>query len=246
MQLDGIRGKTALVTGHRSGIGQATAALLEEQGAHVFGMDLPEVDLQDLAAVSRALQAILADPRSQGRIDILINNAGVSNIGSLTDTSIETFDWVMAVNLRAPFFLMGQVLPGMVERGGGVIVNNASDQALIGKRYAAAYGASKAALAQLTKSAALDWSPRGVRINCVAPGSTDTPMLRMVLGALHKQYPDLYPSIDDGVQRYVDGIPLRRFAHPREIAAAIVFLASDAASFLTGVVLPVDGGFTAQ
>lgn len=246
MQLDGISGKTALLTGHRSGIGQAIVRLLEQQGAVVFGLDLPEVDLQDLTAVERALQAIRADPRSQGHIDILINNAGTSVIASVSDTSIEDFDRIVAVNLRAPFFLMGQVLPAMAARKGGVIVNNASDQAFIGKRFSAAYGASKAALAQLTKSAALDWSPQGVRINCVAPGSTDTPMLRAVLGSLHQRYPDLYPSFEDNRQTYVDGIPLKRLARPDEIAAVIVFLASDAASFLTGAVLPVDGGFTAQ
>src|SRR5690606_40686798 len=95
-----------------------------------------------------------------------------------------------------------------------------------------------------TKSAALDWSPHGIRFNCVAPGSTDTPMLRRVLAELHARYPDVYPQDNEGF--YKGAVALRRFATPREIAWAIAFLASDAASFLTGAVIPVDGGFTAQ
>lgn len=242
MQLDGIRGKTALVTGHKTGIGAAVARVLEQQGARVFGLDLPETDLLD----PRATEAYVRDILSHSTIDILVNNAGISNMGSVVDTPMEEYDRVMAVNLRAPFLLMKLVIPGMLKKGKGAIVNNASDQALIGKKFSAVYGASKAGLAQLTKSAAMDWSPHGIRINCVAPGSTDTPMLRWVLGELHRRYPDHYPEAQQSEELYKSSIPLRRFANPEEIANVIAFLASDSASFLSGVVLPVDGGFTAQ
>ena len=115
-------------------------------------------------------------------------------------------------------------------------MNNASDQAFIGKRDSSIYGASKAALAQLTLSSALDWGPHRIRVNCVAPGSTDTPMLRKVVQELSAMR-----GGEDLSRLYQSSIPLGRFAHPREIAWVITFLASDAASFMTGTVIPVDG-----
>jgi NAD(P)-dependent dehydrogenase (short-subunit alcohol dehydrogenase family) len=151
---------------------------------------------------------------------------------------------VLSVNFKAPFMLIQASLRHMLQQGSGSIVNIASDQALIGKRHGAIYGASKAALAQLTKSAALDWGPHGIRCNCVAPGSTDTPMLRRVLTDLHARYPDEYP--EDSARLYADSIALRRFAAPKEIARLVAFLASEASSYMTGAVIPIDGGFTAQ
>ena len=179
-----------------------------------------------------------------GRIDILVNNAGVTYIGNLLETSVEDLEEVLTVNFKAPFMLMKSVIPYMKLQGRGAIVNNTSDQAFVGKKGSAAYGASKAALAQLSKSAALDWAPHGIRINAIAPGSTDTPMLRQVLGDLHQRYPEAFPTASE--EFYVSGIPMKRFADPGEIAWAAAFLASDAASFITGTVLAVDGGFTAQ
>lgn len=240
-RLPGLAGKTAIVTGHRGGIGAAVAALLQELGAMVIGLDLPEFDLRRVEEIQPHVQALC---RKQGDADILINNAGITNMGSILETPLPELDEVLAVNLKAAFVMMKAVIPGMIRKGGGAIVNNASDQALVGKKYSAAYGASKAALAQLTRSAALDWGARGIRVNCVAPGSTDTPMLRRVLGELHQRYPDVYPA--DGESFYRSSIPLGRFAHPREIAWVIAFLASDAASFITGAIIPVDGGYTAQ
>ena len=235
-----LRGAVAIVTGHRQGIGQAVAALLESQGAKVCGLDLPEHDLSDLGAIEGWVQEIVG---REGRIDVLVNNAGVTNFGNVMEVTPDDMEWVLSVNLKAPILLMKAVMPTMVAQRRGAIVNIASDQAFIGKRHASVYGASKAAIAQLTKSAALDWGGAGVRVNCVAPGSTDTPMLRKVLGILGERYPADFPAGTDTV--YTASIPLGRFAAPMEIANVIVFLASDAASFITGAVIPVDGGFTA-
>lgn len=239
--LPGLEGKTAIVTGHRQGIGRAVHELLTENGCTVRGIDLPEHDLRDLDRIADWVDTIAADT---GRIDILVNNAGITNIGDILETPLAEVDEVLTVNLKAPFMLIKAVLPHMLKQKSGSVVNNASDQAMIGKRYSAIYGASKAALAQLTKSAALDWGPQGIRFNCIAPGSTDTPMLRRVLGELHERYPDTYPK--ETASAYADGIALRRFATPREIAWIVAFLASEASSFMTGTLIPIDGGFTAQ
>lgn len=240
--LPGIKDKVVILTGHKTGIGAAVYQLLIDLGARVYGFDLPDIDLADTGRIKAYVDDVAN--KENGRIDILINNAGVTMLGNILETSINEVDNVLDVNFKAPFFLMKAVLPYMLAQKRGAIVNNASDQANIGKRYSAIYGASKAAIAQLTKSAALDWGPQGIRVNCVAPGSTDTPMLRQVIQELHERYPESFPTHSESF--YKEGVPLKRFAHPSEIAWVIVFLASDAASFMTGTVIPVDGGFIAQ
>ena len=237
----GLAGRRAIVTGHRGGIGGAITEFLIQDGVEVIGLDLPDFDLADTDTLEHRIGNLLADT---GPIDILVNNAGITTLGTVLETPLIEVERVFRVNFLAAYALMRAVLPGMVVRGKGAIINIASDQALIGKQVSAAYGASKAAIAQLSRSAALDWARHGIRVNCIAPGSTDTAMLATVINDLAAKYPTRFPV--SSADAYRSGVPLGRFADPREIAAAVAFLASDAASFITGVILPVDGGGTAQ
>jgi len=241
--------KVALVTGAARGIGLATAkrflaegwrvALLDIQGElqrrEVAALDRPDqtlaldCDVSDAAAVAAAVGIL---EKRFGRLDALVNNAGVAVFAPLMETSDTDWNRVLAVNLTGPFLCTKAAVPLMREHGGGAIVNITSISAVRASTLRSAYGTSKAGLAHLTKQLAVELASLGIRVNGIAPGPVDTAMAK----AVHT--PEIRAD-------YHDAIPLNRYGLEEELAEAIFFLCSERASYITGQVLAVDGGFDA-
>ena len=245
-----LTGKTALVTGSTSGIGQATAIALAARGAHVLVVGRNEQRAKDVAAEIdgtggrasfklttlsnlQSAQELVewAIEAGDGHVDILINNAGIALLGPSNAASEAEFDETFDLNVKIPFFLVASLAPAMAERGWGSIVSISTMVASFGQAGMALYGASRAALELLTKAWAAEYGPSGVRVNAVSPGPTRTRMMEAVPEEMVHQLAALAPA--------------GRVAEPEELAAAIVFLASDDASFVHGVTLAVDGGRSA-
>ena len=241
--------RVVIVTGAGSGIGAATAARFAEEGATVVLAGRREAVLNEIAAALPAGQTLvhvtdvtneddvasLVDTtvRSFGRIDVVVNNAGLFEGGTVAGATTEHWRKVIATNVDAAFFMSRAAIPHLLKTR-GAIVNTSSVSGLGGEWGAAAYVAAKGALSNLTRAMALDLARDGVRVNAVCPTMTATPMT----GSMASQ-PEM-------MAKFRDRIPLGRAAHPKEIAAAIAFLASEDASFITGVNLPVDGGTSAS
>jgi len=245
-------GKKAIITGGASGIGRAAALLFAGVGAAVV---IADIDDQRGEAVAKKIhtgggegiyvhcdvtkaedcqRTVQKTIDSFGGVDILFNNAGIIRRASVIDTTEEQWERVMAVNVKSIFLMSKYSIPHMVQAGGGVILNTSSGWGLVGGRDAVSYCASKAAVVNLTKAMALDHGAQNIRVNCVCPGDTDTPMLRVEarqLGENEKTF------LDDAAER-----PLQRIGTPQDIAQAVLYLCSDAASFVTGSTLVVDGG----
>jgi NAD(P)-dependent dehydrogenase (short-subunit alcohol dehydrogenase family) len=247
-----LEGKVAIITGAASGIGRATALLFAGEGAAVVITDVNEAGGQAVAGeladkgghalfepgdVTRAADCErivdLAMRRFRG-IHILFNNAGIIRRSSVVELSEADWDRVMAVNVKSIFLMSRQVIPTMEKAGGGAIINTASGWGLAGGPRAAVYCASKGAVVLLTKAMAIDHGPHKIRVNCICPGDTDTAMLRNEAQQLGEPA-DRF--LADAARR-----PLGRVGKPEEIAQAALYLASDAASFVTGTALVVDGG----
>jgi NAD(P)-dependent dehydrogenase (short-subunit alcohol dehydrogenase family) len=247
-----LKGKTALITGGACGIGRATAHLFAREGAAVVIADLNQtagnaVADEISATGSRALfepadvtraddcqRVVERVQREFGGIHVLFNNAGIIRRASIVELSEEDWDRVMAANVKSVFLMARQVIPLMAKAGGGSIINMASGWGLAGGPRAAVYCASKGAVVLLTKAMAVDHGPQNIRVNCICPGDTDTAMLRneaQQLGEPNDRF------LAEAARR-----PLGRVGKPEEIAQAALYLASDAASFVTGTALVVDGG----
>ncbi|MGB7386687.1 SDR family NAD(P)-dependent oxidoreductase [Pseudomonas neustonica] len=246
--------QVCIVTGATSGIGLAVVNQLAAKGADLVlvGRNQAKGDAltaslkaagtracfvaADLGNKEAAQQVCVAAIEQFGRIDVLINNAGLLMKGNVLECTDADWDSVLDINLSAAFRLSRAALPSMIRQAGGSIINIASDWALMGAKNATAYCVSKAALTQLTRCMALDFAGNGIRVNAVCPGDTDTPMLGL----------DADNDRQQKMQNYGADIPLGRVAHSTEVANVVVFLASKEASFMTGALVPVDGGTSAQ
>jgi NAD(P)-dependent dehydrogenase (short-subunit alcohol dehydrogenase family) len=247
-----LKGRVALISGGASGIGRATALLLAREGAAITIADLDaaggQAVVQEIVAgggralfvpcdVSRAAdchRAVQQAVGTFGGLDILFNNAGIIRRADVLDTIEEEWDRVMAVNVKSIYLMSKYAIPHLAERGGGAIVNTASGWGLTGGRNAVSYCASKGAVVNMTRAMALDHGHQNIRVNCICPGDTDTAMLRdeaRQLGQVDEQF------LEGAADR-----PLQRIGQPEDIAQAVLYLASDASSFVTGTALVVDGG----
>ncbi len=247
-----LENKTALITGGAQGIGREIARTFTREGAFVYVADindeLAEVAVAELQSAGgkaasikldvtqerdwiKAVDGIVKDGR---RIDILVNNVGITKRQPLTDLPVEEWDQIMAINARGPFLGIKHVIPVMRRNGGGSIVNMSSICGLVGHKFSGeSYIVSKGAVTLMTRAVAVKYAKDQIRCNSVHPSTADTAIMR-----------DLFKDPAKRQER-IDEIPLGRMAKTEEIANAVLFLASDEASFITGVALPVDGGLTA-
>ena len=249
-----LQGKVVLVTGGGSGIGRATSILLAKQGAKVMIADyVPEGAERTVKMIKEAggeANCIAADVAitrqvemmvdktvaTYGRLDCAFNNAGIE--GKMVDTAEypeDVFDRIMAINLKGVWLCMKYEIPQMLKNGGGAIVNTASGAGLVGVAQLSAYNASKHGVVGLTKTAALEFAQKNIRVNCVCPGLINTPMVaRMVdSGGMNEQ-------------EFLAAEPVGRMGRPEEIGEGVVWLLSEAASFVTGHAMSIDGGYVAR
>lgn len=246
--------KVAIITGGGSGIGEATARLFAREGAAVMVADVngtaaravaaaigaaggratwAETDVTAGPSVEAMVRTTLAD---FGRLDVLFNNAGIEAFGTVVETDEATWERTFAVHVRGTYLCSKYAIPAMIAgQRGGTVINVSSVAGLIGLPRMSAYSAAKGAIISLTRAMAVDFAPDGIRVNCIAPGTTMTPLGKRLI---EHDTPEM-------LERRLSRYPLHRFGQPEEIAHGVLFLASDESSYATGMCLTLDGGLTA-
>jgi len=241
-----LNNKVAFITGFGSGLGQAIAVMFAKEGAAVAGTSTTETKGRETLAMvenvggkalfragnvgnSAQMKGLIEETVARfGGLDILVNSAGVRTNGSITDITEEDWDRTLDANLKGAFVLSRLAIPEMKKRGGGVILHIAARSGMLGQAGRAAYCASKGGMVRLTEAMAMDHAPDRIRVNCICPGPTRTPMVDT--------------STPEKLARYKTRVPLGRIGEPEDVAYAALYLASDEASLVTAAILPVDGG----
>ena len=241
--------KVAVITGASTGIGRATRQLLESKGCIVYNLDLPGADsgthyvpcdVRDRKAIKAAMETVF---QRENRLDFVFANAGIHLFASMEETSDEEFDNVTGTNILGAFYTVKYALPYLKAQQKGSIVLMGSDQSFVGKAQSSVYGLTKGAIGQLTKSTAIDYAPHNIRVNCICPGTIDTPLLHKAV----QRFSSLNSANEAEVLRSLNTIqPLGRIGRPEEIAEVVAFLLSDESSFMTGSLVAADGGYVCQ
>ena len=229
-------------------MGNAVTRLLAQEGCKTHVLDVKgaeegsfqQCDVGDYSQVRCCVQNVVGQ---EGRIDLLFIAAGVHLFATIEDTTLEEFDRVLSINLKGTFYALKEVLPVMKRQRYGNVVLMGSDQVIIGKGSSAVYGMSKAAVGQLTKSTAIDYAPYNIRVNCICPGTIDTPMLGPSVKRFHRTSGLPTEAIYDMLRK---AQPIQRLGTPEEIGKAVLFLLSDDCPFMTGALISADGGYTCQ
>lgn len=242
--------KIALVTGGSTGIGRATIIKLKEEGAKVYNLDIVEIDdsqstfikcdVSNYEEVNQAVKIIL---EKEGKIDLLFANAGVHLFANIEETSLDEFERVLSINIKGVYYILKEIIPIMKAQNKGNILLMGSDQSFVGKGKSSVYGMTKGAIAQLTKSTAIDYAEFNIKVNCICPGTIDTPLLDKAIA----RFKSLTSMEDDEIRTLLEEAqPIKRIAKPEEIANTACYLLSDENTFMTGSLVPVDGGYTCQ
>ena len=246
-----LAGKRALVTAAGQGIGRASVLAMADEGAHVIATDISEAALADLAAANHPnIEVLMADARDSDSInaaveravpDVLFNCAGFVHHGTVLDVTDDEWDFAFDLNVRSMLRTIRATLPGMLERGTGSIINMSSAcSSVIGAPNRFVYGTTKAAVIGLTKSVAIDFITKGIRCNCICPGTVESPSLEDRLHALGEQV----GGYEEARKQFIARQPMGRIASAEEIAALVVYLASDESAFITGQPHIIDGGWS--
>lgn len=242
--------KIAVVTGGSTGIGKETILKLNNEKAKVYNLDVVQTqdsnstfikcDVSDYEQVKNAVTKIL---EIEGKIDLLFANAGIHLFANIEETSIEEFEKVLSVNIKGVYFVLKEIIPIMKKQNKGNILLMGSDQSFVGKGKSSAYGLTKGAIAQLTKSTAIDYADFNIKVNCICPGTIDTPLLDKAV----EKFKSLTGMENDEIKTLLEEAqPIKRIAQPEEIANVACYLLSEENSFMTGAMVPVDGGYTCQ